>query len=171
MALSERHAKIIPLFASQSPVMRIEITTAYSSQYPDPICFEAGEMVQVERGDPDFPGWFWCRSKSGKEGWVHQSFLAADSGSTTSIDAYTARELTVTGGEHGNLLRTLAGWAYIRLDGGEEGWIPQSHTTPISQNNSDEEMPENGMSLRDAILGVRGAHPCAKSTQTSPSSS
>jgi len=31
--------------------MSIEVTKAYTSQYPDPICFDAGTVVQVERDD------------------------------------------------------------------------------------------------------------------------
>ena len=109
--------------------MSIEVTTPYTAQYPDPICFDADAVVQVGRGDPECPGWFWCRAPSGKEGWVHHSFLAGSAGTTTSIRAYTARELTVAGGERGTLIRSLDGWVYIRLDGGGEGWIPQSHAT------------------------------------------
>ena len=107
--------------------MFVEIIKAYTSQYPDPICFDAGAAVQVERDDLEYPGWFWCRMPSRKEGWVHRSFLAACAGTTTSVRAYSAKELTVTGGEHGKLIQLLDGWAYIRLDTGDEGWIPQSH--------------------------------------------
>ena len=112
--------------------MSIEITTTHTSQYPDPICFAAGEAVQVGRSDPQYPGWLWCRASSGKEGWVHHSFLAAQQGTTTSTHAYTARELTVAGGERGTLIRDLDGWVYVRLETGEEGWVPQSHTRPVA---------------------------------------
>ncbi len=107
--------------------MSIEIAKAYTSQYPDPIGFDAGAVVQVERDDPEYPGWFWCRAPSGRKGWVHRSFLAACAGTTTSVQDYSAKELTVVGGERGTLLHSLDGWAYIRLDNGDEGWIPQSH--------------------------------------------
>jgi SH3-like domain-containing protein len=107
--------------------MAIEVITAYTSQYSDPICFDAGVAVQVGRSDPEYPGWFWCRARSGKEGWVHHSFLAASEGTTTSVRAYSARELTVIGGERGALIQLLDGWAHIRLENGDEGWIPDSH--------------------------------------------
>lgn len=107
--------------------MFVEITKAYTSKYPDPICFAAGAELNVGRCDPEFPGWFWCRSSNGTEGWVHRSFLAAWAGMTTSLLAYTAMELTVTGGERGALLQSLDGWTYLRLDDGSEGWIPESH--------------------------------------------
>jgi SH3-like domain-containing protein len=107
----------------------VAVTKAYTAQYSDPICFDAGEAVQVERSDPEYPGWFWCRATSGKEGWVHRSFLAACAGTTTSVRAYSARELTVADGERGALLETLEGWVCIRLDTGDEGWIPQGHVS------------------------------------------
>jgi SH3-like domain-containing protein len=103
------------------------VARTYKSQYPDPICFDAGVPVQVERGDGEFPGWFWCRTQTGKEGWVHHSFLAGRDGTTTSVLAYSAKELTVMGGERATLINLLDGWAYIRLDDGREGWIPESH--------------------------------------------
>jgi len=107
--------------------MTIEVIKAYTSQYLDPISFDAGAVVQVERDDPDYPGWFWCRTPSGKTGWVHRTFLAACAGPTTSIRAYSAKELTVLGGERGTLIHSLDGWTYIRLDTGAEGWLPQTH--------------------------------------------
>jgi len=107
----------------------IAVTRAYAAQYSDPICFDAGETVRVERGDPEYPGWFWCRAASGREGWVHTSFLAATAGATTSVRAYSARELTVAEGERGTLLELLDGWACIRLDAGDEGWIPETHVS------------------------------------------
>ncbi len=107
--------------------MRLKITQPYTTQYPDPISFDAGAILKVERGDAVYPGWYWCHAPSGKTGWVHHSFLAASSGTTTSLRAYSAKELTVTGGEQGAILQQLDGWAYIRLDTGAEGWLPTSH--------------------------------------------
>jgi SH3-like domain-containing protein len=107
--------------------MFVQITRAYTSQYPAPIFFEAGAVVQVEREDPECPGWFWCSTLAGREGWVHRSFLAACAGTTTSVQAYSAKELTTVGGERGTLVQVLDRWAYIRLDDGNEGWIPESH--------------------------------------------
>jgi SH3-like domain-containing protein len=111
--------------------MLVAVTKAYAAQYSDPIRFDAGETVQVERGDSEYPGWFWCRAASGREGWVHRSFLAASAGTTTSVRAYSARELTVAGDERGELLDSLDGWVCLRLDSGEEGWVPESHVRLI----------------------------------------
>ena len=107
--------------------MLVEVTKPYAAQYPDPISFEAGATVHVERDDPEYPGWFWCRGSSGKAGWVHRSFLEACSGTTTGLRAYSAKELTVAGGERGRAIQQLDGWVYVRLDRGAEGWLPQDN--------------------------------------------
>jgi SH3-like domain-containing protein len=114
--------------------MLIKITQPYTSPYPNPISFDAGGIVKVEREDLEHPGWFWCHAPSGKTGWVHRSFLAACSGTTTSLRAYSAQELTVTGGEQGTLIQQLDGWAQIRLDTGAEGWLPTSHIQALPTN-------------------------------------
>jgi SH3-like domain-containing protein len=114
----------------------VTITTAYTSQYPDPIFFPAGVEILVGRHDPNCPGWFWCRAPSGKEGWVHHSFLSGSDGTAVSTHAYSARELTVATGQRGQLIHMMDGWACIRLDNGEEGWIPQNHIALTSDENS-----------------------------------
>ena len=101
-----------------------KVIKPYTAQYPDPISFDDGAIVQVEHDDPEYPGWFWCRVASGKAGWVHRSFLDACRGTTTGLRAYSAKELTVAGGERGTAIRQLDGWVYIRLDTGTEGWLP-----------------------------------------------
>jgi SH3-like domain-containing protein len=107
--------------------MFVEVTKPYTSQYHDPICFEAGDVVQVGHEDSEYPAWFWCRASSGKQGWVHRSFLTTCAGISTGVKAYSAKELTVVGGERGTLIHLLDGWMYVRPDSGGEGWIPQSH--------------------------------------------
>ena len=107
--------------------MVTEVIAAYTAQYDDPISFDAGVAVQVLHGDSEFRGWFWCRAPSGKEGWVHQSFLDDAAGTTKSTQAYSARELSVSGGERGLIIQSLDGGVRIRLDSGMEGWLPQSH--------------------------------------------
>ncbi|QJE95593.1 GNAT family N-acetyltransferase [Luteolibacter luteus] len=104
-----------------------KVTKAYVAQYPDPIRFGAGDAVRVERADPEFPGWFWCSTPDGGAGWVHGSFLAAQSGDTTSLVNYSSKELTVVGGEEGESIHVLDGWVLVKLFRGEVGWIPEAH--------------------------------------------
>ena len=112
--------------------MFVEVIKAYQAQYPDPIFFAAGETIEVGDADTEFPEWLWCRGPSGKEGWVHRSFLADSTGLTTGTRDYSARELTVTGGERGASIESLDGWVRLRLESGEKGWLPESHVRPIA---------------------------------------
>ena len=112
--------------------MFVEVIKAYQAQYPDPIFFAAGETIEVGDADPEFPEWLWCRAPSGKKGWVHRSFLADSTGVTTGTRDYSARELTVTGGERGESIESLDGWVCLRLESGEKGWLPENHVRPIA---------------------------------------
>lgn len=106
--------------------VQIRIAQPHTSSYPDPIEFPVGGAVQVEREDAEFPGWYWCRVESGKEGWVHRSYLAETTpGETVAVRDYSARELTVAGGETGDLVESLDGWILVRLESGEVGWVPE----------------------------------------------
>ena len=64
---------------------RVVVTKPYEAQYADPIALRAGETVDVQRADPDFPEWFWCRRPDGKEGWVHFSYLSQTTGKATAL--------------------------------------------------------------------------------------
>lgn len=112
--------------------MFVEVIKAYEAQYSDPISFVAGATLEVVKADPEFPGWHWCRTSTGKKGWVHRSCLSAIAGTTTGTRTYSARELTVTTGEKGALLESLDGWVCLRLQSGEEGWLPETHVRTIA---------------------------------------
>ena len=74
---------------------RVVILEAYKARYRDPIAFRAGQTVDVQRADPDFPEWFWCRGPHGKEGWVHFSYLSQTTGQAAAVRDYSAQELTI----------------------------------------------------------------------------
>jgi SH3-like domain-containing protein len=102
---------------------RVVIIETYRAQYGDPIAVRAGETVDVQRADPEFPEWFWCRGPDGKEGWVHFSYLSQTTGRATAVCDYSAQELTVAAGDEARLIRALGGWAYLALDDGRLGWV------------------------------------------------
>jgi hypothetical protein len=39
---------------------------------------------------------------------------------------YSAQELTIAAGDEARLIRTLGGWAYLALDDGRFGWVPDN---------------------------------------------
>jgi len=103
----------------------VVVREAYAAQYQDPIAFRCGDEVQVGRPDTRFTEWFWCRGPDGKEGWVHRSFLALSGGRAVATSGYSARELTVSVGDRGQVVRILDGWAYLQLENNRAGWVPE----------------------------------------------
>ena len=103
---------------------RVVVIETYTAQYNNPIAFRAGETVAVQRADPDFPEWFWCRGPDDKEGWVHFSYLSQTTGEATALRDYSAQELTVAAGDEARLICTLGGWAELALNNGRVGWVP-----------------------------------------------
>jgi hypothetical protein len=101
------------------------VREAYVAQYGDPIAFRQGDTVHVHRADTEFTEWLWCCGQDGKEGWVHRSFLSQSSGPAVGVSDYSAKELTVAVGERGRVIRVLDGWAFVELDGGRVGWVPE----------------------------------------------
>jgi hypothetical protein len=104
---------------------RVVIIETYRAQYGDPIAFRAGETVDVQHADPDFSEWFWCRGPDGKQGSVHFSYLSQTTGQATAVRDYSAQELTIAAGDEA-LIRTLGGWAYLALNDGRFGWVPDN---------------------------------------------
>jgi len=103
------------------------VVKSYVAQYSDPIEFASGELIELEREDPEYPGWWWCRAPTGKEGWVHRSFLERSARKAKGLSAYSARELSVSRGERGQILQSLDGWVCFRLESGLQGWLPETH--------------------------------------------
>jgi hypothetical protein len=97
----------------------------YTAQYTDPIGFRCGDVIQVERPDSEFTEWFWCRGPDRREGWVHRSFLSQSCGRAIATGDYSARELTVSVGDRGHVIRALNGWAYLQLEDDRAGWVPE----------------------------------------------
>ena len=105
---------------------RVVVIEAYRAQYDNPIALRAGETVDVQSADSDFPEWFWCRGPDGKEGWVHSSYLSQTTGQAKAVRDYSAQELTVAAGDEARLIRTLGGWAELALNDGRIGWVPDN---------------------------------------------
>jgi SH3-like domain-containing protein len=96
----------------------------YSPKYTNPISARAGDSVIAERQDDEYPGWWWCRARDGKEGWVPESFLELRDRFGTLLQDYDAHELSVRAGDQLTLHEEVAGWARATDAGGRTGWVP-----------------------------------------------
>lgn len=105
------------------------VVTAHRSEYPDPIGFDAGTLLQLgERydGPEDWQDWYFCRTDAHPGGWVPLSILELlGDDSARALEGYTARELDTRINEHLVASRHLNGWLWcLREVSGETGWVP-----------------------------------------------
>ncbi len=96
----------------------------HSPQYLDAIAARAGDTVYAERQDDEYPGWWWCRARDRKEGWVPESCLELRDRFGTLLRDYDARELPVRAGDSLMVHEEVAGWARVTDAEGRTGWVP-----------------------------------------------
>ena len=97
----------------------------WEATYPDPISVVSGTLVSVGRRDEEWGGFLWCRSPSGREGWIPAELLEPDdSGGARVIASYDARELTVGEGDRVNAGDSRAEWTWCEAVDGRAGWVP-----------------------------------------------
>jgi len=104
----------------------VRVVVAYTCAYPNPLRVKEGEMVTAERRDCEWPGWIWCRSEAGVEGWLPEEFLTLNDqvGQAELKREVDATELTVAVGDELTLIDEVAGWIRCRAADGSVGWIP-----------------------------------------------
>jgi SH3-like domain-containing protein len=110
---------------------RVRIRMAYAAQYPDPLEVLAGTPLQVGQEDKEFPGWKWCKSPDGREGWVPIELLSGRGNEAQAREDYSSRELPVQPGEEVVVEDARHDWLLVRNANGERGWIPESHAEPL----------------------------------------
>ena len=109
--------------------MIYKVIENYKSQYNDPIHIEFGTLLNIEKEDSEYPGWFFCRIKNHsqhKGGWVPKSVIAFTSQAQGyAIEEYTAKELDILAGEIIEKIKEINGWIWCKkINNCEEGWIP-----------------------------------------------
>lgn len=101
------------------------VTESWKATYQDPIIVHPGERVSVGRRDGEWTDFVWCRSSTGRAGWVPASILEPDGrGRALVLSAYDARELTVGEGDRVHTFHSLAEWTWCQAADGRTGWVP-----------------------------------------------
>ena len=105
------------------------VVTAHTSEYPEPIQFEAGAPLtlgEVYEGPEDWQDWRFCHTPGQAGGWVPQQIIEVIAGDRgRAREDYSARELEVVVGERVLAGRQLNGWAWCRRSSGDaSGWVP-----------------------------------------------
>lgn len=93
----------------------------------DPVCFQFGDTLRIERQESDQADWFWVVGPDERVGWVFRSYLSGDSGEVTGLRDYDATELDVQPGDHGEALEYADGWWLCELSDRRRGWILATH--------------------------------------------
>ena len=110
--------------------MRIIVTLAHTSAFPDPISFAVGDSLHIGRRDKEYPGWIWVTTPSGGQGWAPEAYVQMTSTKQgVATEPYTAKELSTVAGESLIRHKELDEWLWVENDRGEHGWIPKKTTT------------------------------------------
>lgn len=118
--------------------MQYRVIKAHRSEFPQPITFAKGavlEVGEVYQGDDGWDNWYFCTTPGQQGGWVPAQVierLGEQAG--RAREDYTARELDVDIGDELLCVRSLNGWSWCtRSRDAQAGWVPSSHLRHIEQ--------------------------------------
>lgn len=113
--------------------MKVTVTQAHVSNYPNPIRFNQGDPLTLGVLDTEYPGWIRTRTKDGNEGWAPVQYIDRDESDQTLGTAntdYSAFELNTRQGETLTVLSELNDWYRVTNEAGTEGWVPVNTVVP-----------------------------------------
>ena len=104
----------------------VKVTKNHKAEFHAPLIASKGEVVEGQERETEWEGWLWCRNNSDVHAWVPKAYLepTSESGHFQFLQDYNARELTIDGGQEVIVLNEESGWAWVRTQLGDEGWIP-----------------------------------------------
>ncbi|MFX1346324.1 MAG: SH3 domain-containing protein [Promethearchaeota archaeon] len=101
-----------------------KVIADYKTPFPDPLKLQKYDVVRTEEKESEWPGWVWCISKEGKEGWIPNNYLDIQGNIAKLNQNYDATELTVTLGEELIIENQESGWVWVSNKEGKRGWVP-----------------------------------------------
>ncbi|MBM3293659.1 MAG: hypothetical protein FJY82_03955 [Candidatus Aminicenantes bacterium] len=117
--------------------MRGVVVRDWTASFPEGVVFRAGDRVQLEKFDPDWPGWVWSVSPCGPGAWAPLSMIESESDlggplpvAGRFLEDYESTELTAPAGERLTLFRETSGWYWAEDGAGRRGWIPARCVDP-----------------------------------------
>jgi hypothetical protein len=105
------------------------VIEAHRSEYPRPIRFAQGEMLDIGpryAGEQNWQDWYLCSCAGQEPGWVPAQVIERlGVARGRALEQYCAHELDVDPGQRVLGLRPLNGWLWCRREAnGELGWLP-----------------------------------------------
>lgn len=105
-------------------INKATVIKAHQSNYPRPISFKRGDRLLVGKADSDYPGWVWVKLDGGNQGWAPKQYIKTTDNCSTALTDYTATELDINMGEELELVEQLNGWAWVKNQYQQCGWVP-----------------------------------------------
>lgn len=118
--------------------IKLIVTAQHRSNYPDPIAFPEGTLLEIGEeytGNEGWEGWYFCTVPGQGSGWVPRQLIEW-TGDTfgRALESYSAKELNVEPGEILWGSERLNGWIWcIRSSAAEEGWVPLDNVSPADR--------------------------------------
>jgi len=110
---------------TEQTIAHLRVIADYQAPFPDLIRVEAGESVT---NDPNkktaVAGWIWCTSRTGKSGWVPETYVEQRGTSGIMKCDYNATELTIHVGDLLAVHKEESGFYWVTTRDGRQGWVP-----------------------------------------------
>ena len=101
------------------------VVAGFETKHPDPLTMNTGDELKIlTRKDEEWPGWVFCESGNGKQGWVPERIVKIEAKKAIAQQGYEAREVSVMEGEIVRIERVESGWAWVTNMTNETGWVP-----------------------------------------------
>ena len=99
----------------------------HKSNYPEPISFVKGELLNAGKMDTEYKGWIWVTTKDNKKGWAPIQYLNILSNKQAiAKNDYSANELNVSTGDEIEIQYELNDWCWVKDKNNRLGWIPKN---------------------------------------------
>ena len=105
------------------------------TNYPNPISFSAGDVLEVGDKDKEYEGWIRVTTVCGNEGWAPEQYLDMQVGKTIALENYSAKELNTRVGEIVEHICSLNQWHWVENATGDSGWVPAHSVKVVSSTD------------------------------------
>jgi len=102
------------------------VSCSHTASYTDPISVSKGEHLALTGREDIWDGhrWLWAIANDGREGWVPDDLITEINKRPAATSDFSAIELSCAAGETIEIVWQTHGWAWCRMQDGNEGWLP-----------------------------------------------